>query len=1212
MIRAVLNTFFLFFFIGNYSYAITNVEKRKIIEEIAEEFSNSGKTFYRWQSRASGDNLLKNKEYTKKLHDYFMGMKIDRYHFAAGHGVYVSENPHSASEFIRGTDDGSLIVVEVSSKQKYIDLTNQSVLKKLSKHGISKDDVLFNTNPNVLVKYNKDHKWWVVKGRQGVQFKPFTGQGLKTGYLQNIYSKLEGGDKAKRIFRNSIRDDFVKRVKQDINLIDSDFVSSLFNDNVFKHIIHTHLKRQYSSAKEDRLIQKLASSERVRKLFKEGKIDLDLIQNKKFSSFIKFSVLLPESNLEKVLSSVDHKKILPDDYIQILKLLKGTIRNERSYEERLKADEIVQKFKENLSFSDATSVKKKRIEIAEKALLLSKKEISDLKKLKEHKLKVDEDLKKFKKINSVSTLMEAKRKSLGNVKTVRDFLRVAEHSVKNPSDDYKTATNKFIQENIKKFIALDPNPSEVMRLKRIASSVETIKVILNQSLPLASTATEFNDMMKYSVNSPSDDYKKGVSSVAEQFSDFYARLKPSAKDLIELEKLLNYTNGLQAVLDSSLKKMSSASDFAKVAAHFQKGAYTDGYKEAIGKIIVANLNSFEKLRPTVNDYITLRKGSRYINESMIIFDNGVKKAKTPDQFVRFVNSFYLSGGKDEYKEKLSNKLLKHINILEQLSPDVEHFKAIKKVSNQISINIDLLNKGKKYAKTPKEFIELFEAYNISGANDEYKAALQKFLTSSIDDFLKLNPNIDDLKKLERSVTSVEGNIKFMTKGLSLVKKPEDYLKLVEFVRKSPSDKYKQEMSSFRKKHNLKHLTSRLTNVDIFREMNSTKQIEAYKKIVQLKDTYQGSLSLDELDALATSDSIDKDVKKIFINNSSLAQMEVVSVEDIPKLSRLSSLEMSTSTYFDDLKKKAIFSHAQKYKQGLIDIEEVLDIDEKLYYNKNKIHFRSILLPNVRTIKDYEKLVKYKGKDGKDYYNKELAKLVEANIDVLISLNPNDSKIASILFEFSKNTSDKKAVERVIGRVLERINNKGGFSKLFTAIFKRFNGEFNEYLTEVFEKNRLDKFSFEERLQILKLNSMENASFSKMLESEIKTTKNSNQLLRTIEAVGNEKILSRAIKVNVEHVSKLYFSFDDVEDILSRNLIPRDTHKKIATRMLPEVSSEEDLKKLKLKGLWRLSFDKSYKTALKEAKEKINYNNSKAISCLKANLKKNGVNGVFKD
>lgn len=134
----------------------------------------------------------------------------------------------------------------------------------------------------------------------------------------------------------------------------------------------------------------------------------------------------------------------------------------------------------------------------------------------------------------------------------------------------------------------------------------------------------------------------------------------------------------------------------------------------------------------------------------------------------------------------------------------------------------------------------------------------------------------------------------------------------------------------------------------------------------------------------------------------------------------------------------------------------------------------------------------------------------------------------------------------------------------------------------------------------------------MLDKEIKNTKNSSQLLRVIEAVGDEKILSRAIKDNVEHINKLKFSFDDAEKVLSQNIIPNDAHRKIATRMLPEVSSEEDLKKLKLEGLWRLSLDKNYKTALKKAKVKINYNNSRAISCLKANLKKNGVNGVFKD
>ncbi|MCY4643710.1 MAG: hypothetical protein OXB88_03745 [Bacteriovoracales bacterium] len=176
-------------------------KKREIIESLAEGFDGK-KIFYRWQSKQSGDNLLAQGEFTDGLYKYFMGMEIDILTSAAGHGVYVSENPYDSAIFLPVKDEGSLIQVEVDRKGSYIDLEDSRTRRLLKKHKITDKDV-FRLNPRVAVKYTST--WWALKGQEGVRFRPFTGRGLGTQGILNAYTVLAGeDDQAMKVFKDSL------------------------------------------------------------------------------------------------------------------------------------------------------------------------------------------------------------------------------------------------------------------------------------------------------------------------------------------------------------------------------------------------------------------------------------------------------------------------------------------------------------------------------------------------------------------------------------------------------------------------------------------------------------------------------------------------------------------------------------------------------------------------------------------------------------------------------------------------------------------------------------------------------------------------------------------------------------------------------------------------------------------------------------------------
>jgi hypothetical protein len=242
--------------------------KRDLIEAIATPLSEDA-VMYRWQSKVSGDKLIEEKIFTDKLYSYFMAMKIDREHFAAGKGIYASENPHSSSRFVRGDDKGSLIEVRISKGTKAIDLSDSAVLAKLKANGLSKDDVLFGEpQARVAVKYDAEEKWWVLKGQSGVTFRAFDGSNLKTSYLLNIFSRLDG-NKPKLIYAQNVLSTLFKSVQETPSLLKREEVLQLLGKENVKVILLDLTKKATDRAAYLRTLDLIKSSPALNRLTEE-------------------------------------------------------------------------------------------------------------------------------------------------------------------------------------------------------------------------------------------------------------------------------------------------------------------------------------------------------------------------------------------------------------------------------------------------------------------------------------------------------------------------------------------------------------------------------------------------------------------------------------------------------------------------------------------------------------------------------------------------------------------------------------------------------------------------------------------------------------------------------------------------------------------------------------------------------------------------------
>ena len=172
-------------------------QKTAFIENLAKPLAKD-KTFYRWQNEESMNSLLSAGELTPELHARFMSIEGDPERQRMGKGVYIADNPYSSLNY-----GDTLIEVKIAKGHKFLDITNPDIMNQLKEQGITVQN-LRELPSSVIISY--DNNFMVIKGREGVTFKPFSIQGWT---LDQIITKLPLGLR-RPFFEQAIGKDIAK------------------------------------------------------------------------------------------------------------------------------------------------------------------------------------------------------------------------------------------------------------------------------------------------------------------------------------------------------------------------------------------------------------------------------------------------------------------------------------------------------------------------------------------------------------------------------------------------------------------------------------------------------------------------------------------------------------------------------------------------------------------------------------------------------------------------------------------------------------------------------------------------------------------------------------------------------------------------------------------------------------------------------------------
>lgn len=110
----------------------------------------------------------------------------------AGPGVYFAEDFLSSASY-QGNEKGNLIEVVVKKGTPWIDLADPAISKKMYEMKIDLYDVYDRANElnlPVALRYYGNDGWWVMKGKEGIEFRPFDYKSMPAMEKNKLYLEL--------------------------------------------------------------------------------------------------------------------------------------------------------------------------------------------------------------------------------------------------------------------------------------------------------------------------------------------------------------------------------------------------------------------------------------------------------------------------------------------------------------------------------------------------------------------------------------------------------------------------------------------------------------------------------------------------------------------------------------------------------------------------------------------------------------------------------------------------------------------------------------------------------------------------------------------------------------------------------------------------------------------------------------------------------------
>ena len=382
------------------------------------------------------------------------------------------------------------------------------------------------------------------------------------------------------------------------------------------------------------------------------------------------------------------------------------------------------------------------------------------------------------------------------MKNADDYLKLVRFTVNSPDDGYKKAMNKFIEETHEDFFKLDPTMDQVHVLKKASGDLGLDTTIMKKALKKMKNADDYLKLVRFTVNSPDDGYKKAMNKFIEETHEDFFKLDPTMDQVHVLKKASGDLGLDTTIMKKALKKMKNADDYLKLV-RFTVNSPDDGYKKAMSKFVDISFDTFLKTNPDNNHLSKVLKLST--NKSRLKFKyslngkiqklNNLKSEVT--SFSRLMDILPFSEMSDSAtKQSIHYFIDKNLDWIMSLNPSVDDIIELRKKSSlPVAADVALIERNVSRVKGSDDFFQLMEVnYNdlSSTEMDSYRAVASK----NQDQFFSTNPSIDETINFEKKyLLSIDDKIKLKRRMVAGIANKEDLFKVFDFNMTNPSEDY---------------------------------------------------------------------------------------------------------------------------------------------------------------------------------------------------------------------------------------------------------------------------------------------------------------------------------------------------------------------------------------------------------------------------------------
>ena len=329
-------------------------------------------------------------------------------------------------------------------------------------------------------------------------------------------------------------------------------------------------------------------------------------------------------------------------------------------------------------------------------------------------------------------------------------------------------------------------------------SIDDVEEMIETGFKLVKSPDQFLKLIDWVIETPSDAYRKMIDGLVLENLDNFFKMNPTLEQARKLHDYTKYIGTIDALLRKSLPIVKSAEDYLYIANTSVENP-SDAFKKMRNKFVRDTVGTFVSMNPSVADLKKLEKSLYLIDDSsdlgFVIRErmlSQAKPSKVRTLLRRVIPNWVLKKFSDSRKPDSKSEYQ-----IRRLFTSIKKLKDFeKRYVHSIEASIDLQRRGLVLVKRPKDYIKLV-TFSEKYPSDAYKKAMSDFIGETIDNFFSTNPSIKDIMLLQKeAVSHVEQNMLLSRRGISKVKKPSDFIDLVQFTVKNPSDSYKSAMNKF--------------------------------------------------------------------------------------------------------------------------------------------------------------------------------------------------------------------------------------------------------------------------------------------------------------------------------------------------------------------------------------------------------------------------------